>query len=368
MVVIRRPFGIQINTMRHYSHWYNGLTVILCTLAWACVDKVRLDAPDQPDSGLLIQGHLTAGNPAKASLYIAELYKYNRNLPRPIGGADVLLENDQGQAMPFKASGDGNYFLQIPNPNPSLAVEVGKKYRISVNIPNGNRYFSDWETLLEGPKIDTMHFTLADKEVRDYDGLIRPFPHINLSIGTPMVNTSGNRVQLLWELLQTYKITDDRGISCYATRKILDDWVPVLDGRTIATDALSSYPLLESPADYRFAEGFYFVITQAAISPSTYGYFDALNQILARKGTFFDPPAGAIQTNIHNPDNPKDLTYGFFYVAKPDTAYLYVSPAAAGNPRPHCPLAPRRMPPPPNACDSCILEAGAKRQKPPWWQ
>lgn len=354
--------------MRRYSLFLGTVLVLSCIIIWACVDKIRIEAPDQPDSGLLIQGRLIVGSPNKVSLYIAELYKYNRNLPRAIGGAEVSLENDQGQSLPLKASGDGNYFLDIPVGSTSLAIQADNQYRVAIKMPNGTRYFSAWEPLLEGPKIDALHFSISDKEVIAYNGLIDTLPHVNLTLDTRVVDASGNRVRLLWDPLQVYKITDNLGVSCYATRKILDDLVPILDGRNTPNTVLSAYPLLETPLDYRFAEGFYFSIVQAAISEDTYGYFEELNQILARKGTLFDAPAGEISTNIYNPDNPHELTYGRFWVIKPDTLRLNVSPAAAGYPRPYCPLLPRRVLPRRSACDDCIVESGAQYQKPYWWQ
>ena len=357
--------------MRYYTLLYGTVLAVLCLLTWACVDEVRLEAPDQPESGLLVKGQLIAGNPAKASLYIAELYQYNRNLPKPIGGAKVSLENDQSQSLPFIASGDGNYFLDIPSGNPSMSVQPGYKYRIKVNMPNGTQYLSAWETLLNGPKIDNLDFKVADKEVLGSDGKLAMLPHVYLNLNTRLVDTKGNRVHLLWEPLQAYKITDNNEFSCYATRKILNDIVPIFDGQNATSDALQGYPLLETPLDYRFAEGFYFLVPQTAISQDAYGYFEELNQILARKGTFFDPPVGPIRTNIYNPDDPKAQNYGFFYVAQTDTARLYIPPTAVGNPSRYCPLPPvfppPEIPPPPTSCDDCIIEAGADREKPWWW-
>ena len=95
---------------------------------------------------------------------------------------------------------------------------------------------------------------------------------------------------------------------------------------------------------------------------------DELYQLLSKKGTLFDPPAGAIRSNIVGLNEPEEPVYGFFYAAQQDTLRRYISPAEAGNPDFYCPLPPvNGEAPRPTACDDCLLESGAGLERPVWW-
>lgn len=339
----------------------------------SCVDQITLDSPDIPDSGILIQGNLLVGPiESTGEVNIAELYKYDKNLPKKLGGAKVVLENEAGQSKEFLSSGDGTYHLQVLNDNPEIPIKDGLQYRLSVSFPNGNKYHSEWEPLLATPRGATLDIDIINKDVYNPIGELQTAPFIGLQISTGLTDNSGNRLHLLWQLNQAYKITDDPGPftkTCFAIRPLLEDVVPVFDGSLAATDTIRKYVVTDTRIDYRFAEGYYFLLDQLAISENAFNYFNELNQILARKGTFFDAPAGAIRTNIVNENDPTANTYGFFYVGRPETSRLYVSPVTAGSPGFRCPLPPSTSGEPrrKNACDDCLCEPGGQLEKPDWW-
>jgi len=351
---------------------------ILSLACWAtciisCVDQITLDSPDIPDSGILIQGNLLVG-PVESTgeVNIAELYKYDKNLPKRLGGAKVVLENEAGQRKEFLSSGDGTYHLKVLNDNPEIPIKDGQQYRLSVSFPNGNKYHSEWEPLLTTPKNAAIDIDIINKEYVNVTGELQMAPYVALQLSTGLTGNNGNRLHLLWQLNQAYKITQNPGPltkTCFAIRPLLEDVVPVFDGNLAASDTIRKYVVTETAIDYRFAEGYYFLLDQLAISENTFNYFNELNQILARKGTFFDAPAGAIRTNIVNENDPTANTYGFFYIGRPETSRLYVSPVTAGSPGFRCPLPPSISgePPPKNSCDDCLCEPGGQLDKPDWW-
>ncbi len=337
----------------------------------ACVDKIELSAPDQPESGILVQGRFLFGNPSVVMASVFELYTLSNNLPRPIGGADVLLRDDQGHEIELLSNFDGNYYLELDPSDPDFPIQTGRQYQLSALLPNGQIYQSDWETLLAVPPIDSIHTEWLERDAIDNLGQLVTEPYIRFGVSTDLT-TAGNIEPLCmrWEFDAAYRITDDLSKTCYTIRNLLNDNVFVFDGASLAQTNLVGYPLAETLVDYRFAEGFYIVVYQQSISKNAYGYFEELNQLLARRGTLFDPPAGAIRTNISNISDPAALVYGFFYVAAQDTARLYISPDMASNPTKRCPIPPSLSgePGPPNSCDDCLLEAGeATLQKPTWW-
>lgn len=354
--------------MSLFGKFANPLFVLL-TL-FSCVDIIELPKPDIPELGMLVQGKLLYGNPSAVTVDVFELYTLSSNVPRPIGGAQVVLEDDMGHSIGIGNQSAGTYFRALSPDNPDFPIASGRQYRVVVSLPNGKQYQSSWETLLPAPKPDSLSVTFAVKEYLDQRGETRLDSFAEFSISTELIAPQAStRSNIRWEIDQGYKLTDDPGKTCYVVRKLLADNVLALNGPTAGQDRLTNYTLAEMRVDYRFAEGFYLLAYQQAITENAYGYFDELHQLLSKKGTLFDPPVGAIRSNIVSVGNPEELTYGFFYVAQQDTLRLYVSPETASFPKVYCPLPPTNGEAAnPNACDDCLLDLGAGLARPAWWE
>ena len=98
---------------------------------------------------------------------------------------------------------------------------------------------------------------------------------------------------------------------------------------------------------------------------TTYDYWSIVNLVVNRNGTQFEGPAGKIQSNFINVNEPKTEVYGYFFTTESKTNRLNVSSDFAGNPRPLCP------PPPPFSsplCCNCLCQANSADVKPEWWE
>lgn len=349
--------------------------IILLTLS-ACVDKIELPRPDVPDAGMLVQGKFLFGYPSTVSANVFELYTLSSNVPRPISGAKVVLEDDQGHRLEIGADAAGSYFQELNPDDPAFPVTSGRQYRLTVSLPNGRKYQSAWETLLPAPKPDSVTVKLTEREFTDNQGELRVDTFAQFGISTPLTAANETKpARFRWEIDQGYKLTDlpggnpDFSKTCYVVRILLGENVFAFNGATTGQNRLDNYFLAETRVDYRMSEGFYIVVYQQAISENAYGYFDELYQLLSKRGTLFDPPAGAIRSNIVGLNEPDELVYGFFYAAQQDTVRRYISPAEAGNPDFYCPLPPTNGEAPlKTACDDCLCDFGARLEKPYWWE
>lgn len=349
---------------------------LVLTCFWACVDKIELGGSDRPGSGILVQGKFIPGTPGLVTAEVFELYVLSGNQPRPIGGAKVVLHDDLGHAIDLISNYDGKYYRAFDRNAPAFPVQPGRQYRLVASLPDGRVFESEWESLLDPAPADSLRAEIVVREFINADNVPVPIPTVQFYLDAGL-KAPGSAVpaRLRWEIDQSYKITDTpknpdiAPKTCFSVRKLFKDNVLIIDGNSISQDRLQGYPLVETPVDYRFSEGFYLLVNQQTISANAYGYLEELNQLLARKGTQFDPPAGAIRSNITCPTHPETLVYGFFYVAQEDTARLYISPDFAGNPRTYCPLPVTFNPPShPTPCDDCLLEAGGQLEQPYWWQ
>ncbi len=345
-------------------------TFLFLLLAFsACIDKIELPRPVVPDVGMLVQGKLRLGHPSTVSVNVFELYTLSSNVPKPISGANVVLEDDEGHTLPLGSNAAGSYLQEFNPDDPNFPISTGRQYRLKVSLPNGRKYQSAWEMLQPAPKPEYVEVAFAEQEFLDNQGILVMDTFARFSINTPLTTLLSTKpARLRWELDQGYKLTDNPGKTCFVVRKFIDENVFIFNGVSAGKSSLDHYFLADTRVDARMAEGFYFLVYQQAITENAFGYFEELYQLLSKKGTLFDPPAGAIRTNIASLNEPDELTYGFFYVAQQDTVRVYISPEMAGSPSFQCPLPPRIGPgPPPNPCDDCLLDLGARLERPYWW-
>jgi hypothetical protein len=289
-----------------------------------------------------------------------------------LAAAKVSIETQSGETAPLFSNGDGYFTLNLSEYFPDFPVETGRQYRLKALLPNGNLYQSDWQILLPSPNVEGLRLDTFQTIGTPTVGLPTVQNNfqvqVSSSIRAPVANQA---LYLFWEIDQSYRLTDNGGQVCYAYRPLLTEQLMLLNGNTVGAERIEQYPLVNIPITYLFGEGYYLILYQQAVSADTYGYLYEVNQLLAKRGTLFDPPAGAVRSNIQNAADPAERVNGYFYTAWPDTFRLYISPAQAGYPKPYCPLPPSngagQGPTPPTPCDDCRLEPGGVYQKPSWW-
>ncbi len=362
--MMKRTLRDGLFSMKNYS--------LACLLACSsCVDKIELPDSEHPPVAMLVEGKFIAGTPGHVTASVFELYTNPNELPKAIGGAQVVLQDDQGHELVLFSGSNGAYYQDVPAGNSAFPVQTGSRYRLVATLPGGRIYQSAWETLLPAVPVDSVHAEIATREVLDNMGKVDTVKMFRFNVDTDLHYPGLDApVHFRWELGQSYRITDDYDKICYSLRALLQDNVIIFDNTLAKQDRLHNYILGETRLDYRFAEGYYFILYQQSISENACGYLAELYQLLQKKGTPFDPPAGSIRSNMTSPTDPDIPVHGFFYVAAQDTARLYISPETAGNPAPYCPIPPSigGGSGPPNACDDCLLEAGGQLEKPDWWQ
>ncbi|MCB0549558.1 MAG: DUF4249 family protein [Phaeodactylibacter sp.] len=346
----------------------------------SCVDEITLGAGERPTSGMLVQGRLIQGTPSYVEATVYELFLYDNNLPRAVGNSEVLLHDEEGRSVPLIPNYDGTYFQHIESNDPNFPIVAGQRYQLTVTLPNGQGYASAWETLLPVSPLDSVSLQVYEKDVATFEGELETQRFAGFRASTSLKQPgSDGPARYRWETDQAYRLTEDpihpayvdlSPKTCYVQLTGNIDKIVVLNGAELSERYLEGYQIWETPADYRFFEGFYLIAYQQSLTDNAFRYFDELAQLLARRGTLFDLPAGAIRTNISPTTDPDALTYGYFYATQQDTFRLYVPPGQVPGVSRRCPYPPP-LPgeelPPPNECDDCLLQAGSQLERPEWW-
>ena len=315
---------------------------------FGCLDTINFERPDTIENGIAIQGKLTKGNPSTIRVTIKELFNF---LERDdlLNVQSVLLQDELGNEISISSSRDGIHEQVLVN----FPIEYGVGYKVIVNTFDNRRFESSLESILPVPSPEKLEHKFVKRERINRRGQKDSIEVLSFNITTPLANNEDQpNSRILWELISTYKLTDDRLNVCYVDLPPFQNYIP-FDG-TNSTASEVEQSLFETLPLSIFAEGYYFSVLQQSLSETAYEYWSQVNIINNRTGNLFEPPIGNITTNFVDVNNAENTVYGFFYATEEKILRKFIAPEVVGNPIKSCP------------CD-CFSTQGASFEKPPWW-
>ena len=343
-----------------YNSFRNSfLALLTCFTITSCLDQVDLNIPLEATDGLVFQGGMVkVGDQVKVTLVVRFLTN--------VGGVseisklkEAYIENDKGQLLELSFEKAAHRI--VTTSTPAFEINLGMKFRFKGAAVNDRKYESDWMTLNETPKIESLKYTIED------------FKSLTFQISTKTIDDAGQRKIMKWDIENNYKLTDQLwgsppGKLCYVTSKADLRKVKMLDTRESTDDRLDDFTVYGKNVDYLLSEGYYFTVIQQALDEKSYNYFQQVNELNQREGNIYEPPAGEIISNIRELSG-SSKAYGFFYVVEQDTSRIYISPEEAGNPARQCPVEPTEIDPcPVISCCDCLYLKGSTLNKPYFWE
>lgn len=347
----------------------------------ACLDEITLDNPIDLEESVAIQGSLIKGNPSRVDVFVSRLSNLTGvNLPKAILDAEVFIIDESGTELLLDNINSGFYELEIPQNDPSFNVDINKKYQLKVVLVNGNEYISNLELMPAVPKITSLGINLVEREVVNVSGTTVLKSNIEFYVNTPLITPgSTDKARVLWELQGTYQLTDSPSLSCrpsqsqpdpktcYIPEKINLDKVVVLDATKLNATELNEFPIYEGGINFKHSEGYYMTFLQRSLTSDAFKYWESTNEMLQRTGSIFEAPAGKIESNFTNPNNPEEEIFGYFYATQEDTSRIYVDPSVVDFPATNCPVIYDPLVGEAQCCN-CLKIDNSFTTKPSWWQ
>ncbi|MGB0929309.1 MAG: DUF4249 family protein [Chitinophagales bacterium] len=357
--------------------------ILFLLLFTSCLDEITFNTNDSNDGNLVIQAKLTKGNPSIISVKITQIGTLQgENTVNPIGVnvQNVRLTNDLGQNLDLtQQTNVGSYFEEIPNNAAQFSVETGQLYQLRILKQNGEEIVSVFEQMLATPSINSIGLEIKEGVVLDRFEDEQTFEyleyHINTNLTTP---SSTKRPFLKWNFEGAYQIWDlqppevppplpPRDL-CYVTEKLNEEKVVVFDSNLVSDEELQQFAVLEEFLNSRYVYGYYLTVFQESLSEGAYNYWSQVAQVTERNGGLFETPAGEIESNFRNLNQPNEVIYGYFYAVEQDTLRRYVSPFEVGNPLHLCSEFSQDYDNAPSQCKDCLLWEGSSFTKPDYWE
>lgn len=358
-----------------------GLILINIT----CVDQIDFERPETIEGGIAIQGKLTKGNPSFVNLSIRKVFGFKFDSgPRQIAAQSVHLIDEDKNQLELSSIEAGIYTLEIPDNHPTFKVDYGKAYKVNIVLRDGRTFESTYDTLYAVPLPTDLKANKQSVSSINAIGDLVLEDVISFKISTPYSIPDNNRKSyFLWEMESVHQQKDtpdfysscrfpatptsQESKICYVTLEPVNNY-KVLNTNLLAGNAIADFELLEVLANtYTLAEGYYLTAYQQSVSAAAYEYWEKVGQLVNRNGTIFEPPAGQTNSNIFNPDNPKEEVFGFFFATESQIIRVYVPPALANTPSSICPARPNIDGSGPGNCCNCLTEENSTILKPDWW-
>lgn len=246
--------------------------------------------------------------------------QFVNNTVVPAIASKVILKDDKGNSAEMQASADGVYVTK------SLKGKIGNTYTLHVEMPNGNKYESEPETLPNVPSIDSLNYTLY-QDPRYYNGVY--FTDISLKINSYFQDPPNEQNYYKWKWIgdATYVISTvimpdtNSGIPNFCYYKMVpyrDD--PYNQELNILNDKSfnglnhnhAAVSFRFDSFDLRFRSGVNLLIAQYSLTQKAYQYWENLQKLVSGQGSIFEPTPFQVSGNIRNVADPSEKVFGYF--------------------------------------------------------
>ena len=299
---------------------------------WTCVDPFEPEVGEY-ESTLVVDG-VFSNSEAPSKVYLTRSFDYEALEAPVITGAEVMIEDDQGNSTILEEVKEGTY-----ETNPAVFPgQVGRRYRILIKTPDGNAFESDWQLMKAAPAVESIE---AESMEREPDNpLLNTVPGLQLYLNTrdPENNTRYYR----WEFVETYEYllrhppfirvefgdppargndeifdidpAEFEGFRCWKTEESRQILVFTTDNLT--EDVIEDFPLhFVSNKTPRLAYRYSILVKQYAISKETYEFLNTVKEINQTTGSLFDAIPNEVFGNVRSSDGKNIPVLGFFSVA-----------------------------------------------------
>ena len=262
-----------------------------------CIDPYETKVEQGPER-LVVQGQITnAEGPYQVILSYSGNYSSTIDgIAEYISDAYVCIHDDEGNCSELIEATSGIYKTWDTN----FKGEIGRSYYLEIILPNGKRYLSEPEMMINPPQISRIYSEYHPKTNLESEGF---YVYVDVDDPADQINF------YKWETVSWYLYSWDpcwNRIPDFSPFNIESD--KNVNGNKIARKLVKVVP-------YNSRLPYVVTTYQLGLSESAYDFLKNLNDQINLTGSIFDPPPTFIRGNIQNDEDPDDIILGYFIVA-----------------------------------------------------
>ena len=308
----------------------NIALLALLGVVFSCVDPFPFESIVENNAVVVIEAVIT--DETKAHLVnISTSTSIEANEPAPISGAEVWMQDQNGERIVFAPGSPGNY-LTSPDFKPDLA----KTYTLFANLPDGRKYASGEQSLMPEASLDSVYGRYVElPSATDQTTSLG----IQIFLDAHGLATQTNWFRYEWD--NTFEIITpkisccewDDGIvprsqevnHCYRTEKSTSLILSTTEG--LIQPLISELPIRFLHQDSVHLRTNYSIrIRQYSTSEAAYQYYKLLKKNNEGSGSFFDTQKGSVLGNIHPMNNSDEIVLGYFEMASVKEQRVFFKP------------------------------------------
>ncbi len=245
-------------------------------------------------------------------------YDYDK---RRLSGAVVALEDSEGNMATYQEVSDGRYCL----PEGSILPVIGRSYRIVIEIPNGSRYASDFEELLNPAKIDSIYYEPENEAATETGEKLQ-----GLQMYVDSKSTASSTRYYRWDWNETWEYYVPHSKPGYENRRTCwkttgSSQINIADTRLLSEDFIYKHKLhFINTSTNKLIREYSTEVSQYTISQRAYNYWKQLEQTNEQSGSLFDPPPTSPAGNLESL-NSDQAVLGYFQVSGVSRKRIFIS-------------------------------------------
>ena len=309
-----------------------AVSLIIGLFVASCEDQYVPQLDSKYDNVLVVDGMITNAQPpytVKLSLsanvqgpeYIA-LSGYGVTILDNLGNVEVLSESEPG--------------VYITSPNGIRGI-VGRKYKITLQSPDGKTYGSEYEELKDPVGIQSVY---AELEYKQSNSEPMEVPGYQFYIDTYTAETDS--AYILWSMDETFKYESDYLIhylydgvlhvfrnsdslkTCWKSEKVYPFFVESTSG--LSEPRFTRYPLhFVSTKTRELSIRYSLFINQYTINENAYWFWHGIKEQNTGSGELYARLPYQLRGNIYNTNDKNELVLGFFMVAGVSQKRIFVN-------------------------------------------
>jgi len=203
--------GIHNQSLNRYQLiWRVWWSLTLVFLLSGCIDEIDLEGTGGGAGKMVIQGQLAKNCPSTIRVRVSRTANFAiRSFPAAVENAVVFLEDEVGNQLRVPQVEPGIYQMVIESDNPTISIETGSNYFISVTTSEGSHYNSSLERIKPVPVADSVSIDMIEREELDLNNQRVSKQYLRFFLHTPLEsNGSNERARLRWSFESVYRVDE----------------------------------------------------------------------------------------------------------------------------------------------------------------
>jgi len=333
---------------RHYSGFYALIVLSVIVLTTQCVEEYNPNIPTQ-DHLLVVDGSILQGEKQQTIVVSRSTSVHNPEFIA-VEGCNVFVSDDRNNSFQFEEGAPGRYHANID----SVYLEVGVKFKVSIETPDKQVYESDFEEMYDSPSIDSLYFiqesSYSDQEYTNAHGIRL---NVDVYAKEEFMGYYRWKIHETWESRSSNSKIDkmlvgvkDTFITTYKydtayLEYVRDKAIPIpefvyftkpdtfhicyLDSEleeyffsstsNIVTNSRRRVPLHFVPNGLKLSFRYSCLVSQYSLSEKAYTYWQTKVTEIKESGGLYATQPSQNMSNIKNLNNEQEMVIGYFWVS-----------------------------------------------------